>query len=72
LADTFRVRDYTGVEINQAAAAAGRQMNAQAKIFEGDILHAGASGLADQQFNLVLYLSCGDSNVEVEPMFRTA
>lgn len=72
LFEAFGVVDYTGVEINKAAALTGIQMNPRAKILEGDILNVGAAGLVDQQFDLVFSLSCVDWNVEFEPMFRTA
>jgi SAM-dependent methyltransferase len=72
LSEAFGVKDYTGVEINKAAALAGMQMNPHARILEGDILHVGASSIVDQQFDLVFSLSCVDWNVEFEPMFRTA
>ncbi len=72
LAEAFGVQDYTGVEINTAAVLAGRQLNPNARIYEGDVLHVGTSILSKQQFDLVFSLSCVDWNVEFEPMFRTA
>ena len=67
LAEAFGVQDYTGVEINTAAVLAGRQLNPNAQIYEGDVLHVGTSILSKQQFDLVFSLSCVDWNVEFEP-----
>lgn len=72
LAEAFDVHDYTGIEINQAAALAGRTLNPNARIYAGDVLQVGTNELAGQQFDVVFSLSCVDWNVEFEPMFRTA
>ncbi|MBS0418981.1 MAG: methyltransferase domain-containing protein [Proteobacteria bacterium] len=68
LREKFGVTDYTGVEINSAAAAAGRRMNGAARILQGDILDLSRGELRDWAFNVVFSLSCVDWNVRFNEM----
>jgi SAM-dependent methyltransferase len=72
LRDRFGVRNYTGVEINPQAAAAGLSMNPQARILSGDILEVGARELRGSEFDVVFSLSCVDWNVCFDEMLVTA
>ena len=47
LRDKFKVDNYTGVEINAAAAKTGLETNPKAKIICGDILNLGQNALRD-------------------------
>src|SRR2546422_4036304 len=48
LRDRFKIKNYTGVEINQAAAEAGQRMNPKAHILCGDILNLSQDMLHDK------------------------
>jgi len=62
------VVDYTGVEINPAAAEAARGMNPRAEILCGDILQLSRGRL----FDVVISLSCVDWNVQFADMLAAA
>ncbi|MDB5825064.1 MAG: class SAM-dependent methyltransferase [Herminiimonas sp.] len=72
LRERFAANDYTGVEINPAAAEAGRTINPKAQILCGDILELSRGELRDQQFDVVFSLSCVDWNVRFEDMLKVA
>lgn len=72
LGDRFGVENYTGVEINAPAAAAGREMNPKASIFCGDIIHLSREVLKDKRFDAVFSLSCVDWNVRFADMLSAA
>ena len=63
LRDQFGVENYTGVEINEAAAEAGRLINPKVNIICGDILDLSKNSLKDKLFDVVFSLSCVDWNV---------
>jgi precorrin-6B methylase 2 len=66
------VEVYTGVEINRAAAEAGRMMNPKARIVCGDIMDVAQGELRDQRFTHVFSLSCVDWNVRFADMLAAA
>jgi SAM-dependent methyltransferase len=68
LRERFEVRNYTGVEINEAAAETGRAMNADAWILCGDILDLSQNELLGRLFDVVFTLSCVDWNVRFADM----
>jgi precorrin-6B methylase 2 len=72
LRERFDIRNYTGVEINPAAAAAGRVMNPDARILCGDILDLSQGELRTKQFDVVFSLSCIDWNVQFDEMLDAA
>lgn len=72
LREQFGIENYTGVEINPSAAAAGREMNLQARILCGDILDLTREALCDEQFDVVFSLSCVDWNVCFADMLAAA
>jgi SAM-dependent methyltransferase len=72
LRERFGIENYTGVEINEAAAEAGRLLNPAAKILCGDILDLSASELRERRFNVVISLSCVDWNVRFAAMLAAA
>jgi precorrin-6B methylase 2 len=72
LREQFGVRDYTGVEINEQAAAAASTMNPAARIHCGDILELTATALKGQRFDIVFSLSCVDWNVCFADMLAAA
>ena len=72
LRDRFEIENYTGVEINQAAAEAGQMMNPKARILCGDILDLSRDVLHEQRFNVVFSLSCVDWNVRFSDMLAAA
>jgi SAM-dependent methyltransferase len=72
LRERFGVEDYTGVEINEAAAQAGRLLNPAAQILCGDILDLTESDLLERRFNAVFSLSCVDWNVRFAAMLAAA
>ncbi len=71
LRERFGVESYEGVEINGAAAAAGRNLNPTARIYEGDVLKISARELSGKSFDLVFSLSCIDWNVQFDAMLAT-
>jgi len=72
LRERFGVRNYMGVEINQAAADAGRTLNPEAHILCGDILDLSGDALRGRRFDAVFSLSCVDWNVRFEDMIAAA
>ncbi|MFI5349840.1 MAG: class I SAM-dependent methyltransferase [Elusimicrobiota bacterium] len=72
LREKFGIENYTGVEINDAAAAAGRQMNPKARILRGDVLDLSAGELKGKLFDVVFSLSCVDWNVRYADMLAAA
>lgn len=72
LRDRFGIENYTGVEINHAAAEAGRRMNPKAHILCGDILDLSRDVLHDKRFDVVFSLSCVDWNVRFSDMLAAA
>lgn len=72
LRERFGVRNYTGVEINAAAAETGRSMNADARIMNGDILDLSQTELRGRLFDVVFSLSCVDWNVRFADMLAAA
>jgi SAM-dependent methyltransferase len=72
LRDRFGVENYTGVEINRAAADAGRVMNPNARIVYGDIMDVAQGELSDRRFTHVFSLSCVDWNVRFADMLAAA
>ncbi len=72
LRDQFGIENYTGVEINQSAAEAGRRMNPKAHILCGDILDLSRNVLHDKRFDVVFSLSCVDWNVRFSDMLAAA
>ncbi len=68
LRERFGIESYEGVEINAAAAAAGRELNPLARIHEGDVLGISAGELSGKSFDLVFSLSCIDWNVQFDEM----
>ncbi|TGK14551.1 class I SAM-dependent methyltransferase [Leptospira stimsonii] len=72
LRDQFGINQYTGVEINEAAAKTGRGMNPNANIYCGDILDLTKMELSGKQFDIVFSLSCVDWNVQYLDMLLSA
>jgi SAM-dependent methyltransferase len=72
LSERYGVVDYTGVEINAAAAEAARVMNPRAEILCGDILQLSRVELGGRQFDVVFSLSCVDWNVQFADMLASA
>lgn len=68
LRERFGVTRYTGVEINDLAAASARALNPAARIVAGDILRVGAVELGAQAFDVVISLSCIDWNLRFDDM----
>jgi SAM-dependent methyltransferase len=71
LREQFGVEYYTGVEINAAAAKAGRAINPKVNIINGDILDLSKNSLKDKQFDVVFSLSCVDWNVRFSDTLAT-
>jgi SAM-dependent methyltransferase len=72
LREKFGVTQYTGVEINLAAAQAAIGLNPNARIINGDILEVGRTKLLGQYFDAVFSLSCVDWNVRFQDMLLAA
>ena len=72
LRERFEVENYTGVEINGAAAEAGRELNPKVRILCGDILDLSRKELRGQDFDVVFSLSCVDWNVQFADMLAAA
>lgn len=72
LRDRYGVENYTGVEINELAANAGRMMNPEARILCGDILDLSQNTLREKRFNVVFSLSCVDWNIRFSDMLTAA
>jgi precorrin-6B methylase 2 len=72
LRDRYGVDNYTGVEINQLAANAGRMMNPHANILCGDVLDLSRSTLRDKRYNVVFSLSCVDWNIRFDDMLAAS
>jgi SAM-dependent methyltransferase len=72
LRERFGVENYCGVEINSAAAAAGRELNPKARIMSGDIIEISRDELGDAEFDVVFSLSCVDWNIAFEEMLAVA
>jgi SAM-dependent methyltransferase len=72
LRDRFGVRRYTGVEINPAAADAGRSLYPEARILCGDILDLSQGELHGLRFDVVFSLSCVDWNVRFDDTLAAA
>jgi SAM-dependent methyltransferase len=72
LRQRYGVVNYTGVEINEAAAEAGRLLNPGAQILCGDILELSENELRERRFNVVISLSCVDWNVRFAAMLSAA
>lgn len=72
LRERFGVARYTGVEINELAAASARELNPAARIIAGDILRVGPAELGVQRFDIVASLSCIDWNLRFDDMLRHA
>ena len=72
LQERFGITDYTGVEINAQAAAAGRTLNPSARIFGGDFLELRTGSLLGSTFDIVFSLSCVDWNIQFVEMLRAA
>jgi SAM-dependent methyltransferase len=68
----FGVERYTGVEINQLAADAGRKVNPSARIHCGDILEVSQGELHGQRFDVVFSLSCVDWNIRFDETLAAA
>lgn len=68
LRERFGVDSYEGIEINDAAAAVGRELNPRAQIYEGDVLRISAEELSGKSYDLVFSLSCIDWNVQFDEM----
>jgi SAM-dependent methyltransferase len=68
LRERYGVKNYTGVEINEAAAEAGRLLNPRVQILCGDILDLSENELRERRFNVVISLSCVDWNVRFTAM----
>lgn len=60
------------MEINGAAAEAGRSLNPQAQILCGDILDLSSTTLRDKRFDVVFSLGCIDWNVQFADMLAAA
>lgn len=65
LRERFGITDYTGVEINEQAAATANTLNPAARIVSGDFQTLSADALADA-YDLVVSLSCIDWNTGVD------
>jgi SAM-dependent methyltransferase len=63
LKEKFGLKDYVGVEINEAATKTARQMNPDAHFINGDILTIESDFLEENTFVAVISLSCIDWNV---------
>ena len=72
LRERFGVRNYSGVEINRAAADTARTMNPEAQILCGDILELSRTTLRGKDFDVVFSLSCVDWNVRFADMLTAA
>lgn len=72
LQERFGTTRYTGVEINQSAAEAARELNPGAQILCGDILDLSRAELHDKVFDVVFSLSCVDWNIDFSAMLAAA
>ena len=73
LKEKLGLTDYTGVEINTAAAEIGRMMNPDAKILTGDILELNHELCGVGHFyDVVFSLSCIDWNTSFSAMLDVA
>ena len=63
LADQFGATDYTGVEINQEAVKVAQEMNARAHFWHADFLTFSSAEVPEENYDLVVSLSCIDWNV---------
>lgn len=72
LHERFGVTDYSGVEINRAAAETARRLNPRGRFICGDILSVGPQELPAASFDLVVSLSCIDWNLQFEQMLADA
>lgn len=72
LRERFGIERYSGVEINAAAAEAGRQMNPHARVTCGDILTVSQTTLRESSYDVVFSLSCVDWNVRFADMLSVA
>ena len=70
LRERFGVKRYTGVEINERAAASGRALNPDARIVACDIMRAGPDELGAPSFDVVVSLSCIDWNLRFADMLE--
>jgi SAM-dependent methyltransferase len=66
LLEKFGISDYTGIEINELAAKAAKEMNARAHIFNADFLGFSSPEVGLGSYDLVVSLSCIDWNVGFE------
>ena len=72
LKNKFGIDNYTGVEINVAAAKAGQAMNPNAKIICGDVLELNQNQIHSKRFDVVFSLSCVDWNIRFSDMLTMA
>lgn len=72
LMERFGVTDYTGVEINEAAADSAKKLNPAADIVSGDFLTLSPDLLPKGNYDLVFSLSCIDWNMTFQEMLCAA
>ncbi len=72
LRERFGVVRYTGVEINQQAAATAKAMNSAGQFLCADILALAPRELTEASFDTVVSLSCIDWNVLFDQMLAKA
>lgn len=72
LKERFSLKDYTGIEINTAAASTAKDLNPEARIIAGDFLALGPEGLAAGGYDAVISLSCIDWNIGFDVMLPKA
>ena len=70
LNERFKIKNYTGIEINPQAAKEAKKNHPNSNIVEGDFLKP--NSISNQKFKLVISLSCIDWNVEFHPMLNKA
>jgi SAM-dependent methyltransferase len=72
LKERYGLTDYTGVDINPQAIHAAAEMNPDGRFMAMDILDVSGEEIPEENFDLVVSLSCIDWNVEFDQMLMKA
>lgn len=72
LMERFGVTNYTGIEINEAAAESAKKLNPRADVVCGDFLTLPPDLLLKGNYDLVFSLSCIDWNMTFQEMLCAA
>lgn len=70
LTERYKLKSYTGIEINEQAAKIAQATYPQQQIIHGDILEVSNDALADKSFDCVVSLSCIDWNLRFDEMLE--